>query len=187
MILLSFWGYLLVTWLVVYFTAPQYLRNVHPIFKFVSIAFPLLALGQAINMPRWTYPFDHWGMYAESNPQPVYFQFVAETQQCVQRPLTFEHLSFNSPGPLRGYSTLSPLPMRLLQLRQTCRCVSGDPTIDAFLAAVIDGYEASHDVAVRQVSIYRVIAQLQRRSHPARMLLYSWRSQPSSSGQGPPQ
>jgi hypothetical protein len=144
-----------------------------------SVLFPL---GQAVENARITYPFDHWGMYDVSSPALRYYEFTVLERDGDTADYPFEVVSFASPGPLRGFTTLSPLSFRLVAMASACKCTSRDPKLDRVLAWLVANYGLRSGSAVVEFRISEGSLSGARGSQRKR-IIYRWVNPEGDDGQ----
>ena len=165
--------YLSLAMLVVALTATKELLTLRVRILLAALVFGAPA-AQAAGDARLSYPFQSWTMYANASPPLNYLQVIV-TNDGGQAPLrAFESLLLWSPGPLRGYSAMNPLLMRMWNLQVQCRCGRNNETLDAVFEALAAIHQEETGQTVRAAKMQMVsISQLGRPPDVA-YELYSW-------------
>ena len=130
--------------------------------------------GQTIENSRLTYPLNPWTMYSNAIPPRSYYEFMVGTAKGNEHELSVGANFLSAPGPLHGYSTISSIQVRLIQLITSCGCHSGDEVVDASIGVLIDAHRVRQHENVRYVTIHEVEAGFGTRHR--RVLRYAWTS-----------
>jgi len=142
----------------------------HAVVYGVSLA---LGFGQAFNAPRDVYPLDSWRMYSSTNAPREYYDFAVTVEQAEMR-YPFSFVAPLSPGPLDGYSMLSPIPWRLIALRSRCVCAANDVALDTMILGLVSVFEQRQGVVADAFTIYAVPSQWATGPQVPPVALYRW-------------
>lgn len=134
----------------------------------------LLWAGHTMGRSRLTYPFHRWDMYSTSEAPQQYYQFRAFTADGQVQDFPFDLINPWSPGPLRGYSMLAPLSMRLIARQSRCKCASNDQELDKLIDAMAVLFERRRGVPLRAFEITSRLATVPSLDHAKGLTLYSW-------------
>lgn len=132
-----------------------------------------LLSGQVLANDRLTYPFQRWDMYSVTIAPSEYYRFLAKTSDSLFFDYPFTDIAPGSPGPMPGYSMLSPITWRLVQQQRLCRCDGADPTLDALIKGLTAAYRQRRGTVIREFQITTSPVRLDR-SAAGRRILYRW-------------
>jgi hypothetical protein len=141
----------------------------------------LLLWGQLANSEGLLYPLVSWNMYTTTRAPRAYHRFVITTPERAAHDYPMNLIAPLSPGPLGGYSMLTPVTLRLVRRQSICRCDSGDPELDSLIASLAHIYELRRKRYVLRFDIQRIETELVRHVADPRTI-YSWQPYIASPG-----
>lgn len=113
----------------------------------------LLCVGQISGRSDEWYPFVSWRMYTSPHAPTLYYEFKVTNSEGDNYYYPFEILLPWTPGPLSGYSMLSPITQRLINMQLRCRCERGDSELDRMIEALVRIHQKHSRVGVSRFAI----------------------------------
>ena len=132
-----------------------------------------MCLAQVYGRGDLTYPFATWRMYSTTNAPRSYWRFVVRTADGRAFDYPFSSIAPWSPGPLSGYSMLSPITYRLVATQAECQCRSGDGQLDSLIQNLVKVHARDVGAAIHSFEILEIPATITR-TETAAQRRYVW-------------
>ena len=152
---------------IVLLSGRRYLARDRAMAGVLGVLVVLLAAGHVLRSPRWTYPFERWGMYGNPEAPSGYSEFLMRDDRGPPRLYPFSHIAPIAP---RAFM------LRVRQMVRLCRCERGDPVVDSLVVALAEIHRERTGRVMTQFEVYDVQRVPGTRNPGPRALRYRWRA-----------
>lgn len=152
---------------IVLLSGRRYLARDRGMAVFLGVLVVLLSAGHVVRSPRWTYPFERWGMYGNPEAPTGYNEFLVRDDAGPMHFYPFSHIAPIAP---RAFM------LRVRQMVGACRCDGQDRVVDSLIIALAEIHREHTGRMISQFDIYDVQRVPGSLDPGPRTLRYRWRS-----------